>query len=114
MKRNPKMTAHHRVYHRKPAVNRFINPRNRGVYSQSRRFSLFAVLALAAVLSCSSFLHAQAQGDSNKVEEKVRSEMRRNRRATFFVVLRDQADLSQAVRIRDWKSKGDAVVNTLR
>ncbi|HTN71486.1 MAG TPA: S8 family serine peptidase, partial [Methylomirabilota bacterium] len=79
-----------------------------------RRQKLRLAIALALL---SAFLFpppAPSQTSSGKIEAKVLSDLRQARKVTFFVVLGEQADGRHAAAIRDWKNRGETVVNSLR
>jgi subtilisin family serine protease len=81
-----------------------------------RVIKLNFVIALALL---SAFLwdgpaQSQTGGSTDKIEAKVLSDIRRDRTVTFFVVLGEQADVSFAASLKDWKSRGEAVVASLR
>jgi subtilisin family serine protease len=57
---------------------------------------------------------AQTPGVSQKIEAKVMADLRQNARTTFFVVLREQANMSSATAIADWRARGGWVVNSLK
>src|ERR1044071_6137111 len=105
------MSAQIKRYHCRGGFNSC--PPSRCIIFPRQVISL-AVLVLTSAIFGGRSLYAQTSAPSDKIERQVLSQMRQSRRATFFVVLRDQADLSQAQRIRNWKSRGEAVVNTLR
>lgn len=106
------MTAQSRLYHRRWKLNNLLNSHN--LRFQPRRFGAIALFVFLLVSLRDPLLHAQTPPEANKIEPTVLSEVRQKRRATFFVVLREQADLSQAAGIRNWKNKGDGVVAALR
>src|ERR1043166_6539122 len=73
---------------------------------------IFALVWLwAAVVTAES---AFSQTEAGKIEPKVLSDVRQARPVSFFVVLSEQADVSYAARITDWKARGEAVVKSLR
>jgi subtilisin family serine protease len=57
---------------------------------------------------------AQTTAVNQKVEAKVLADLRQTATTTFFVVLRDQANLSSATVIRDWRVRGGLVVDSLK
>jgi subtilisin family serine protease len=58
--------------------------------------------------------HAQTPAANQKVEAKVLADLRQNAKTTFFVVLRDQANVSSATVIGDWRARGGLVVDSLK
>src|SRR5712691_5887134 len=79
-----------------------------------KKFKFTMLFILLAALLEDGLAHGQISTGSDKIEPKVLADMSRGRSVTFFVVLGDQADVSHATAIRDWKSRGEAVVNSLR
>src|ERR1051325_4348151 len=106
--------ARSKLYHRVPAFDSSVQPTKLLISLCPQLIGFLALLLLVLTVLDTSQLYAQASVAGDKIEQKVLTDIRQNRRATFFVILRDQADLSQAARIRDWKGKGDAVVTALR
>jgi subtilisin family serine protease len=58
--------------------------------------------------------YAQTSAVDQKVESKVLADLRQNGKTTFFVVLSEQANVSQAVAITDWSIRGETVVDSLK
>ena len=58
--------------------------------------------------------HAQISTVNQKIEAKVLADLRQNATTTFFVVLREQANVSSAATITNWRARGEAVVNSLK
>ena len=69
-----------------------------------------------ALLFASAWLGlAQAQTSADrKIEPKVLTDLKQHGKTTFFVVLTEQANLSQASSITDWNARGEVVVRSLR
>ncbi len=76
--------------------------------------NLIFVFGLLPIIGLFSAERAWSQTGDEKIESRVLSDIKRDRRATFFIVLGEQADLSGPSAIRDWKGKGEAVVKSLR
>ena len=74
----------------------------------------FVIASTLSALFCAGVAQSQTGSGSDKIEAKVLTDMRRERKVTFFVVLSEQADLRQAAAIKDWKDRGETVVNSLR
>jgi subtilisin family serine protease len=72
------------------------------------------VSVLLAALFSTGLAQSQTGSSTDKIESKVLSDLRRERKVTFFVVLGEQADLSQAAAVTGWKDRGEAVVASLR
>ncbi|HEY0734656.1 MAG TPA: S8 family serine peptidase [Herpetosiphonaceae bacterium] len=51
---------------------------------------------------------------SARIDAKVLQQAAAQNEATFWVLLRDKADLESAKRVKGWKEQGDAVVNELK
>lgn len=51
---------------------------------------------------------------NRKIEPKVWADLKTNGKATFFVLLKEQADARAAQGISDWKARGEYVVNMLK
>src|SRR5215471_11984046 len=73
-------------------------------------FGLILTLTLCRV----SFAQSQVGGFKDKIEAKVLSDLQRDQTVNFFVVLNEQADVHPAAAIRNWKNRGEAVVNSLK
>jgi subtilisin family serine protease len=71
-------------------------------------------LILALSLCRPAFAQSQVGGFKDKIEAKVLSDLKRDQAVNFFVVLNEQADVHPAAAIRDWKNRGEAVVNSLK
>src|SRR5215475_1364954 len=68
-------------------------------------------------LSVSVFLgaaRAQSPAVDQKIEAKVMTDLRQNARTTFYVVLSEQGNLSSATAIRNWRVRGESVVESLK
>jgi len=72
------------------------------------------VSVLLAALFSAGLAQSQTGSSTDKIESKVLSDLRRERKVTFFVVLGEQADLSQAAAVTGWRDRGEAVVASLR
>src|SRR5215813_10140239 len=78
------------------------------------KLNLVVVSVLLAALFCTGLAQSQTGSSADKIESKVLADLRRERKVTFFVVLGEQADLRQAAAVKDWKDRGETVVNSLR
>ncbi len=75
----------------------------------------FRLLAFLVVVSASlSFTWAQSQASPQNIDAKVLTDLRAKGNVTFFVVMKEQADTSSGVRISDWVSRGQRVVDKLK
>jgi hypothetical protein len=57
---------------------------------------------------------AQTPAANQKIEVKVLADLQQNARTTFFVVLSEQANVSSATAITDWRVRGGLVVDSLK
>jgi subtilisin family serine protease len=57
---------------------------------------------------------AQTPAANQKIEVKVLADLQQNARTTFFVVLSEQANVSSATAIMDWRVRGGLVVDSLK
>ena len=57
---------------------------------------------------------AQTAAVNQKIEAKVMSDLRQNARSTFFVVLSEQGNMRSATAIRNWRLRGESVVESLK
>src|SRR5919109_154288 len=78
------------------------------------RLKLTIWLALLFASFALTLAHAQTFRVSEKIEPKVLTDLRQDGKTTFFVVLSEQADLSQAIAVADWKHRGEVVVKSLK
>lgn len=69
-------------------------------------------LRLGLVLAATLAGGANA-GQPATIEQKVREDIAAQGRANFWIVLREQADLTPAFRMKDWKARGEFVYNQL-
>jgi subtilisin family serine protease len=76
--------------------------------------TLFAVLFLLATLQASQMTQTISKDSIQKVEQQVLDEMSSKGKTTFWVILRDKADLSPAFNIKKDKDRGDFVYKTLK
>src|SRR4029077_13569704 len=81
---------------------------------RGKKLNFVIASALLSALFSAGLAQSQTGGGSDKIEAKVLSDIRRDRTVTFFVVLGEQADVSSAASLKDWKSRGEAVVASLR
>ncbi len=81
----------------------------------SKRFLFFGFLAVAlASILFTLISFTLAQSEAQKIDAKVLTDLRAKGKATFFVVMKQQADTSAAARILNWNERGESVVNTLK
>jgi subtilisin family serine protease len=78
------------------------------------KLNLVIVSVLLAALFCTGLAQSQTGSSADKIESKVLTDLRRERKVTFFVVLGEQADLRQAAAVSGWRDRGAAVVDSLR
>lgn len=81
--------------------------------------SLQPVWRLSFMLVCvlmgfSSFPHRSAQARTALVAPQVRQQVTQGNKATFWVILREEADLRPAYAIKNWEARGRFVVNKLQ
>src|SRR4030095_8663339 len=57
---------------------------------------------------------AQPAAVNQKIDAKVMAELRQNARTTFYVVLSEQGNVSSATAIRNWRVRGESVVESLK
>ena len=57
---------------------------------------------------------AQTAAVNQKIEAKVIADLRQNARSTFFVVLSEQGNMRSATAIRNWRLRGESVVESLK
>jgi Subtilase family len=57
---------------------------------------------------------AQTAAVNQKIEAKVMADLRQNARSTFFVVLSEQGNMRSATAIRNWRLRGESVVESLK
>src|SRR5690348_9243595 len=57
---------------------------------------------------------APAAGPSSKVAQKVVDQVNANGKATFWVILKEKADLSKVSKIGNWNERGRLVVDELK
>src|SRR5215813_14209125 len=79
---------------------------------QLKKFSSIFALVWLWVVGVGGLAFSQTEAD--KIEPKVLTDVRQARTVSFFVVLSEQADISYASRMTNWKARGEAVVNSLR
>ncbi len=73
------------------------------------------LITVSLVLASVPVGAAPPAGNSlSKVEKKVLDQLAAAKETTFWVVLKDQADLSAAGKTRDWNARGQLVVDKLR
>lgn len=75
--------------------------------------TLFAVLFLFGTIQASQMNQAISKESTQKVERQVLDEMSSKGKTTFWIILRDKADLSPAFNIKKDKDRGDFVYKTL-
>jgi Subtilase family len=78
------------------------------------KLNLVVVSVLLAALFCTGLAQSQTGSSADKIESKVLTDLQRERKVTFFVVLGEQADLRQAAAVSSWRDRGEAVVASLR
>jgi subtilisin family serine protease len=71
-------------------------------------------LILSLAIAWLGAAQAQTPAVSQKIEAKVLADLRQNTQTTFFVILREQANMSSATAIADWRARGGWVVNSLK
>jgi subtilisin family serine protease len=76
--------------------------------------TLFAVLFLFGTIQAGQMNQAVSKKSTQKVERQVLDEMSSKGKTTFWVILRDKADLSPAFNIKKDKDRGDFVYKTLK
>lgn len=76
--------------------------------------TLFAVLFLFGTIQASQMNQAISKESTQKVERQVLDEMSSKGKTTFWIILRDKADLSPAFNIKKDKDRGDFVYKTLK
>jgi subtilisin family serine protease len=79
-----------------------------------RKFQSSLGLILLGGLIWLAPAQAQTSATNNKIEAKVMADLRQNATTTFFVVLSDQANISSATAITDWRVRGGWVVDSLK
>jgi hypothetical protein len=74
-----------------------------------RAVLLLPILVIAAGAATYSS-PAPAAGPNPKIEQKVIDEVNANGKATFWVILKEKADLSKVSKIGNWNERGRLVV----
>ena len=57
---------------------------------------------------------AQTAAVNQKIDAKVMADLRQNARTTLYVVLSEQGNVSSATAIRNWRLRGESVVESLK
>jgi subtilisin family serine protease len=78
-----------------------------------RALLLLPILVIAAGAATYS-APAPAAGPSSKVAQKVVDQVSANGKATFWVILKEKADLSKVSKIGNWNERGRLVVDELK
>jgi hypothetical protein len=79
-----------------------------------KKFNVAIWLGLLSAFLWSGLAEAQTAAVNQKIELTVLAELQRRGEVTFFVVLKEQADVSRATAITDWSPRGQAVVDSLK
>jgi hypothetical protein len=74
--------------------------------------SVWLVLSFAFIWLGSA--QAQISSVNQKIEAEVLADLRQNATTTFFVILNEQANVSSATAITDWRVRGGLVVDSLK
>jgi hypothetical protein len=84
------------------------------IFMIPKKFNVAIWLGLLSAFLWSGLAEAQTAAVNQKIELTVLAELQRRGEVTFFVVLKEQADVSRATAITDWSPRGQAVVDSLK
>jgi subtilisin family serine protease len=88
--------------------------RGRARVRQSLRAVLLLPILVIAAGAATYSAQAPAAGPNLKVEKKVIDQVNANGKATFWVILKEKADLSKVSKIGNWNERGRLVVEELK
>ena len=78
------------------------------------RFGSSVWLGFLIVTAWLGSVKAQTPAANQKIEAKVMADLRQNAKTTFFIVLGEQGNVSTATAIRNWRLRGESVVESLK